>query len=242
MSHMGTLSDHKIRDAMEDGDITIEPVDDISIEPASIDLTLGHEAFIGKDDDKMRLETGDILALPAGATAIVLTQERISLSNDIAGNIGLRSEFTRKGIDLLSGPQIDPGFEGHLHVVLINLSPSQKIIEFGERFVTVEFRELTEPVEEPYDGEYQTEDRITSDEIRDLKEGEGIALSEAVKAMQNIAQDVNALQETVDQMSQTVSENSENANHYMKVFVRAIIGLVIIVSSLLSVIVGSIVF
>lgn len=239
---MGTLSDSAIRKALEEGEIHIEPLEDAKVEPASVDLTLGHEAFLGKEDEKRHLDEGDVLSLPAGATAIVLTQERIELGDTIAGNIGLRSHFTRKGIDLLSGPQIDPGFAGPLHLVLINLSPSQQVIEFGERFVTIEFRRLSDPVADTYSGRYQTQEHITAEEIRDLKEGEGIALSEAVKAMQNIAKDVNALQQTVDQLSDTVATNSDNADRYMQWFLRAVIALVATVVALGGVLVGSIIF
>lgn len=239
---MGTLSDKSIRRALDEGKIAIDPLDEDNIEPASVDLTLGNEAFLGRDDEKRWLDEGDMLVLPPGATGIVLTRERIELGNTIAANIGLRSHFTRRGIDILSGPQIDPGFEGPLHLVLINLSPSQQVIEFGEPFVTIEFRRLSEPVDAGYSGRYQTQEHITAEEIRDLKEGEGIALSEAVKAMQTIARDVSALQDTVDQLSDTVSENSENADRYMKWFVRSVFALVAAVIMLLSIIVGSVVF
>lgn len=238
---MGTLSDSAIRRAIADGEIQIDPFDEENVEPASVDLTLGHEAFLGKEDEKQWLEAGDVLVLPAGATAIVLTRERIELGDSIAANIGLRSHFTRRGIDLLAGPQIDPGFQGPLHLVLINLSPSQQVIEFGEPFVTIEFRRLSEAVTEPYAGRYQAREHITAEEIRDLKEGAGIALSEAVRAMQNIAKDVSALQQTVDKLSETVAENSENADRYMQRFLQAVYALVAAVIALAGTLVGTVV-
>lgn len=223
---MGTLSDTEIRQALEGGDISIEPLDDTQIEPASVDLTLGPEAFRASDTDKIHLKEGDILPLPPGEMALVLTREVVELSPRIAANIGLRSHFTRKGIDLLAGPQIDPGFEGPLHIILINLSPSELLIEYGEPFLTIEFRRLGEAAAERYDGQYQASTSITADEIRDLKKGEGIALSEAVKAMQTIAKDVGALQESV-------SELTTNVNRYMAIFVGAIVTLVAAVISAL---------
>lgn len=103
---MGTLSDKSIRTALDEGEIAIDSLDEDNIEPASVDLTLGNEAFLGKDDEKMWLEEGDMLVLPPGATAIVLTRERIELGNTVAANIGLRSHFTRRGIDILSGRKL----------------------------------------------------------------------------------------------------------------------------------------
>lgn len=198
---MGILADHEIRNALEEGRLAIEPFDDEQIQPASIDLRLGPEAFRASDDDKQRLTEGDVLKLPAAETALVLTLERIEMGEGLAGSIGLRSSFTRRGIDLLAGPQIDPGFEGPLHVFLINLSPTDIIIEYGEPFLTIEIQELSEVASSTYSGKYQMEDHITADEIRDIREDEGIALSEAVKAMRNIARDVNAMEETVESLS-----------------------------------------
>lgn len=198
---MGVLADHEIMEAIDDGQLVINPLNEDNIEPASVDLTLGPEAFRASDDDKQRLSEGDVLSLPAGESALVLTKETVEMGEGLAGQIGLRSSFTRRGIDLLAGPQIDPGFQGPLHVYLINLSPSDIIIEYGEPFLTVEIQELGEDAESTYKGKYQAEPHITGDEIRDIREGEGMALSEAVKAMRNMARDVNAMEETVEDLS-----------------------------------------
>lgn len=222
---MSTLSDTGIRDAIDRGELQIAPFEEENLEPASVDLTLGDEAFRASDDDKITLSEGDTLTLPPGEMALVLTREQLEVGTEIAGNIGLRSYFARKGIDLLSGPQVDPGFRGPLHIVLLNLSPSKLLIEYGEPFLTVEFRRLDEASAEAYDGSYQAQSVITPEEMRDLKEGQGIALSDAVKAMQNIARDVSTLQESV-------TELSSNADRYMKLYVRSIMALVGAVISL----------
>lgn len=216
---MSPLSDHQITEAVDRGEVTIEPFDEKNVEPASIDLTLGKEAFIASDDDKTILSEGDILALPPGELALVLSRESITLGRNYAATIGLRSHFARRGIDLLAGPQVDPGFAGPLHIVLINLSPSQHVIQFGEPFLTLELHRLSEPADVSYSGEYQTQDSITADEIRDLKKGEGIALSEAVKAMRNIAQDVDSLEKSVSRLTR-------NVDWYMRIFISTIVVLV----------------
>lgn len=216
---MNPLSDNQIREAVEAGELKIDPFLEENVEPASIDLTLGREAFRASDDSKIHLDEGSILTLPAGEMALVLTREHLKLGSQIAGAIGLRSHFSRKGIDLLAGPQVDPGFEGPLHIVLVNLSPSRIVLEYGEPFLTVEFHRLSEPVESPYSGEYQASPSITAEEVRDLKEGEGVPLSEAVKAMQNIAKDVGALEDNISNLA-------EQVDRYMRYFVTALVILV----------------
>lgn len=216
---MGVLSDKQIVEAVEEGHIEIDPFVEDNVQPASVDFTLGPEAFRASDDDKMILEPGDVLTLRPGEMAILLTREDVKLSAEYAATIGLRSRFTRKGIDLLAGPQVDPGFDGPLHIVLINLSPSEQVIEHGERFLTLEFRKLREPSDTTYTGQYQSQSTITAEEIRDLKKGEGIALSEAVKAMQTIARDVDALETSVTRLT-------KNVDRYMQIFIATIVTLV----------------
>lgn len=227
---MGTLSGEQIREEVESesGRIAIEPFDPDCIQPASYDMTLGAEAFIPEHEQKEMLEPGSVLSIPAGGTALVLTRERLEVGHDVAGHLGLRSYYTRKGIDILKGPQIDPGFEGPLHVILLNLSPSKQVIPYGEPIVTVEFVELNEPVKEGYDGDYQAQDSITQKEIDDLMEGEGIPLSEAVEAMQNIARDVATLEENVSRLSR-------HSDWYMRIFITTI---VILVASIVGNILG----
>lgn len=224
--YMPPLSDDEIARAIEGGALGIEPFTADNVQPASIDLTLGAEAFIASHDDKTLLNEGDVLVLPPGEMALVLTRERLSLGIDYAATIGLRSHFARKGIDLLAGPQVDPGFQGPLHIVLINLSPSQQVIAHGEPFLTLEIHRLSEPASRRYTGEYQAQTSITASEIRDLKKGEGIALSEVVKAMRNIAKDVDSLDKSVARLEQSVSQLTRNVDWYMRIFTVTIVILV----------------
>lgn len=225
---MSPLSDAQLKAAVADGDLAVEPFDEDNVEPASLDLALGEEAFVASEDEKTRLDDGDVLTLPPGEMVLVLTREHLDLGPQLAGTIGLRSHFSRKGVDLLAGPQVDPGFEGPLHIVLVNLSPSRIVVEYGEPFLTVEFRRLSEPVDEAYAGTYQASDSITTEEMRDLKEGDGVPLSEAVRAMQAIAKDVATLEDNISNLTRQV-------DRYMRIFASSLVVLVAaIVTAILS--------
>lgn len=88
---MTILSDKRLREAMERGDLIIEP-EPKEIEPASIDLRVGKQAFRSTDDEVTQLDKGKLLVLPAGELALVITKEKLKLSSKIVGHIGLRSE------------------------------------------------------------------------------------------------------------------------------------------------------
>lgn len=213
------LSNKEMQKKIEKGNIEIEPAPpDEAIQPASVDLSLGGEAYRAGDDQKTELSEGDILHLPAGGLAVVLTRETVRLDPNIAGNIGLRSKYTRKGVDLLAGPQIDPGFEGPLHLTLINLSPSPIALSYGDRFCTVEFHELPEEVGESYAGQYQGQTSITTAEIRDISEKE-LTLSEVVKNTRNIARDISEMKKTINRLSTRV-------DYQMTIFLVAVITLI----------------
>jgi deoxycytidine triphosphate deaminase len=135
------------------------------------------------DDEVTQLEEGGkFLIIPAGDFALVITKEYLKLAPSIVGHIGLRSKYTRRGMVLLAGPQIDPGFEGNLHVALCNLSPSEISLSYDDSFCTVEFHKIP-AVKRPYKGKYQGQISITADEIRDIRAGKGMALSESMELL-----------------------------------------------------------
>jgi hypothetical protein len=84
--------------------------------------------------------------LDAGDFALVLTRESIKLPLDIACVIGMRSSLARRGLILLAGLQIDPGFEGHLRFGLYNASPRRITLDYDDELCTIEFRKLAGPV------------------------------------------------------------------------------------------------
>src|SRR5438094_5644762 len=100
---MALLTDTGIREALQSGEIVIDPLDEASLQPASYDLRLGDRGIITKQVDVEELrkriqeekavpevdvaEAGSI-AIPAGSFALVVTKERIALSRRFAGHIG----------------------------------------------------------------------------------------------------------------------------------------------------------
>ena len=216
---MTVLANTKLREAISRGEIQVTPPPQ-NIEPASIDLTVGDEAFVASGEEITKLSQGKLLILPAGEMALIITREELKLGARIVGHFGLRSYFTRKGLILLAGPQIDPGFEGTLHVVLCNLSPTELSLSYGEPFCTVEFHELSTVVEKPYTGDYQHQKGITPQEVTDIRQRRGYALSEVIKNMQTIAQDIGTLKESVEKLT-------SRTDKYMLIFVSSLAALVI---------------
>ena len=154
------MSDKDIQEAMSSGELIIGNFSQKSLQPASYDMRVGEEAFSSHEKVGIDVKSIHSLVVKPGDFILIRTYESVKLSPKIAGRIGLRSFHARKGLVLLAGPQIDPGFEGVLVVGLHNLDANELKLSYKETFCTVEFYRLSEPVQQPYKGEYQHQSEI----------------------------------------------------------------------------------
>ena len=157
------LSDQEIIDALQKKEIIIDPYDKESLQPASYDLKVGPQAF--SDGKLVDLSSKRFIKIQRGDFAVLTTTERIRCGLTITGKFGLRSYFARRGLILLPGIQIDPGYEGTLTAFVFNLGPEAIVIQYQETFATVEFSRSSKPASKGYGGPYQGQTGIP---LRDL--------------------------------------------------------------------------
>jgi len=196
-------SDH-IQAAMDEKLITIDGFSEEALHPASYNFRLGDEAITSSQREKVDPSRRGLLIIPAGDFALVKTFERITLSPHVAGHIGLRSHFAKRGLDMLAGPQIDPGFDGYLVVGLTNLSPRDIAIGYKTEFCTVEFYRFSDPVAKPYSGEYQGQMGITGPDLEALVESQGMTFGEVIRSLGALSASVNDLSRWVKIVAWTV--------------------------------------
>lgn len=156
------LSDLDIRYFIQTGDIVIENFNN-ELEPASYDLRVGKEGMT--EEGLVNISEKKYIKIPRGVTVVISSLERIKLSTKLAARFGLRSHFARKGLILLSGPQIDPGFEGILNITIFNAGTSEVVLSYEDKIATVEFFILKTPASKSYSGSYQRQTKISSEEI-----------------------------------------------------------------------------
>ncbi len=181
------LNRDQIKNAISQGLMTISDFSEDALQPASYNFRLGDEAIASSRKEKENPSHKGLFTIPAGDFALVKTLERVSLSPRMAGHVGLRSHYAKKGLDILAGPQIDPGFNGYLVVGLTNLSPRDITIPYKEEFCTVEFYQFTEPVSMPYNGEYQGQAGITGKDLELLVDSQGMTFGEVIKSLSSLA-------------------------------------------------------
>ena len=114
--------------------VGIYPFDATHIEGASIDLTASRYAWSLKD--KTPCVIGDQIIIKPKDTAIVFTNEAISLDKSYAGICLNRMSFSIKGVIHSSSP-LKPGYTGRLSVAIYNSSDSNFIINVGEPMLVI---------------------------------------------------------------------------------------------------------
>jgi len=189
-----------IRSAIQGGVLRIDNFSDSHLQPASYDACLGEEAITSSHREKINPANKGLLTIPAGDFALVTTHERFEMSTKIAGHIGLRSHYSKKGLAILSGPQIDPGFRGVLVLGLANLSPRDITIPYKERFCTIEFYQLTEAASVPYGGEYQNQVGISPQDLENLVDAQGMTFGHVIKLLSDLSLNVKSLSESISVM------------------------------------------
>ena len=71
-----------------------------------------------------------------------MSYEYFEMPLNIACLIGMKSTLARKGLILLAGMQIDPGFKGYLRFGLYNASPRKLTLDHQDSLCTIEFHKL----------------------------------------------------------------------------------------------------
>ena len=105
---------------------------------------------------------------------------------------------------MLSGPQIDPTFDGILKVRLVNLAPKPIALAYEAPFLTIQFFRLASPVSREYDGPSQRQHGITGMDIQELVDMEGMTLGQVMKTLTSLARDVAELRGSITRLSWSV--------------------------------------
>ena len=208
---MAILTDGEIKEAIKNKEIEIDPLnEEYSLQPASYDMRLGKRAIITKsvsleelkgkvqkeEVKEVNVEKEESITIPGGAFALVSTLERVRLGDYFAGHIGMRTYYTRKGLVILSGLQIDPKWDGVLVLGLANLSPRSITLDYGDPLCSIEIHRLNRAADKNYSGLYmaeQREGRIPSADKDYLRTIETMSVSDLTSALIDLSRNVGEL-------------------------------------------------
>lgn len=212
---MALLTDIEIKKAIEDGEVEIEPFDEEHcLQPASYDMRVGERAIVAKsisleelrrkvekeEAKELLLSRERSLVIPSGGLALITTFEKIKLSNRYAGHIGIASRWSRKGLGILSGLQIDPGWDGVLVLGLCNHAPRSIVLDYKDPLCTIEIHRLNVEPGRPYPGPYMAEQRegkIPTEDKAYLRTIETMSISDLTQALFTLSQNVDRMARTL---------------------------------------------
>lgn len=165
---MVVLSDVDILAFIESGEIAIDGFSKSFLEPASYDLRLGPDG-IGQGG-LVDIKGQGCVTVARGETVVVHSHEKVHLGLRVIARYGLPSALARQGLILLSGPQVDPGFNGVLGITFFNAGTRPVVIAHMDKIATIEFDQLRTAASRPYLGPYQDQKRFASSEFNFSKD------------------------------------------------------------------------
>jgi len=168
------LSDRDLERRLDEGDLVVDPVTDteLQIQPASIDLRLGHE-FIEFDranvpyikpetfdqtnekaTSDVFIDDGDEFILHPGDFVLGSTMESVEIPDDLVASIEGRSSLGRLAVVVhATAGWVDPGFRGNITLELSNLGNTPVALSPGSRVAQLVLMELTSAARRPYGNE-----------------------------------------------------------------------------------------
>ena len=163
------LSDRDILARLKKGDLVIDPLDDpdLQVQPASIDLRLGHEFLVFRHPhipyidpragttadytEKLEIKEGETFVLHPGEFVLGTTYERVKIPADLVAKVEGRSSLGRLAVVVhATAGFVDPSFEGHITLELSNLGRVPVALHPKMRVSQIALHQMTSAADRPY--------------------------------------------------------------------------------------------
>lgn len=176
----------------------VSSFDTKNIDCASYTLHLGRQTFITQEGNKFRklldrgyvpglknLEPDDVISIPPGQFAFLLTEEKVRMPLDALGFISIKAGKKYKGLVNVSGFHVDPGWDGYLMFSVFNAGPMHIVLKRGEPLFLLWFASLDQVSEASY--RYKPTPESAEPEIQ-VKYVQG--LTQPVQSLPSLSRDV----------------------------------------------------
>ena len=160
------LSDRDIRVALDKKRITIDPIQDSDIQPASVDVHLDRKILVFRNSrrpfidihedvsdltEMVEIKDGIPFILHPGEFVLGSTLESIGLSDNLVARLEGKSSLGRIGLLIHStAGYVDPGWNGNLTLELSNVNNLPVTLYYGMKIGQISFTELSSPSDRPY--------------------------------------------------------------------------------------------
>jgi len=115
----------------------IDPFDRANLKPAGYELTVGNEFVLGGKREVLKKD--DDIRIPPFNVVVIKTGETINLPRFLIARWNVRVRWAYEGLLWVGGPQVDPGWIGHLFCPLYNLSNKDVVLRYGDAIALMDF-------------------------------------------------------------------------------------------------------
>ncbi len=119
-----------------------------NISHASYNIRVGKKAVIEASDETIELNDYEEITLKPFEVAIIETYEIVNIPTNLIARWNIRVSLAYKGLIWVGGPQVDPGYKGHLYCPIYNMSDKDVKLSYKDAIATMDFVETTEPTED----------------------------------------------------------------------------------------------
>ena len=160
------LSDVSIREALSDGRIVIDPLDESCVQPSSVDLHVDRYFRVFRNDttpyidpkeqqenltELVEIPDEQAFILHPGEFVLGSTLERVALPDDLVARLEGKSSLGRLGLLIHSTAGfVDAGWDGHLTLELSNVANLPIAIYPGMKIGQISFLQMTSAAQQPY--------------------------------------------------------------------------------------------
>lgn len=171
------LSGKSILQNWRENRLHITPLNEKQIQPASVDLRLGHHFLVVDEqvsgelslEDEMTyrsitVEEGESILIPPQAFMLATTMESIHLPSTLTAFVEGRSSIGRLGLFIQNAGWVDPGFYGHITLELFNANRIPIRLTPGRRICQLVLSEVDQEAN-AYSGKYNGQANATPSRI-----------------------------------------------------------------------------
>lgn len=169
------LSDKTIMSLLQKGTLSITPLQDNQIQPASVDIRLGNTFSIVEDSSTAILTLSEKILykkiraekylLMPGQFVLATTMEYIKLPNNLTAFVEGRSSLGRMGLFIQNAGWVDPGFSGEITLELFNANRCAIELQTDRRIGQLVFAQMDQEALHPYRGKYQEQRDATGSKV-----------------------------------------------------------------------------
>ena len=148
------LSSATLRTLIDKGELTVNGVQPLNVQPASIEMHLSNRVVrrIGRTDQAAEdYKDGAPVSIRPGEFILASTQETVSIPATLVGQVEGKSSWARRGLLVhVTAGFIDPGFHGTITLEIVNLSSVAIYPRVGQRIAQLVVHRLDSEPEHLY--------------------------------------------------------------------------------------------